>query len=119
MTMLTLQNIARSVLPLALTLVLCGHAADGAVVQNSGDGGDGSAEKGPEMLYGFPLTLRLNIGLVATIDPVMGEFKSVSTGLVPFFANSAAVAWKAQFLYVSNSYINGLPYNGSQIISYS
>lgn len=75
--------------------------------------------KGPEMLYGFPLTLRLNIGLVARIDPVTGEFASVSAGLVPFFANSAAVAWKAQFLYVSNRYINGMPYNGSQILGYS
>lgn len=118
------MRIHRGVLKFAglftLTLALCGSSLHGAVIGTvNGRSGDQSAKQAHEMLYGFPLTLRLNIGLTALIDPTSGGFHTVSTELVPFFANSPAVAMGSRFLYVSNSYIDGMPYNGSQIIGYS
>ena len=106
--------------PFALMLALCASPSHGAVVGGI-DAGSGnlSAQQAPEMLYGFPLTLRLNIAVTAAIDPTSGGFSTVSTGLVPLFANSPAVAMDSRYLYVSNSYIEGMPYNGSQILGYS
>ena len=117
--MSTLRNIARHVLPLTLMLALCvrGSAAT-AVGDTDGAGRDACHEKGREALYGFAIT-RLNLSEVATIDLCTGGFKSVSSGPVPFFANSSAVATKAGFLYISNSFINGGSNNGSQIFVYS
>jgi 6-phosphogluconolactonase len=43
----------------------------------------------------------------------------VSTGSVPFFANSSAVASNGRFLYISNSFINGGANSGSPIFGYS
>jgi 6-phosphogluconolactonase (cycloisomerase 2 family) len=71
-----------------------------------------------EMLYGFPQTLLLNSSVTATINPATGGFSSQSIGPVPVLASGGIVAVNAQFLYVSNSFINGLPQNGSQILAY-
>jgi 6-phosphogluconolactonase (cycloisomerase 2 family) len=117
--MCTLQRIARYVLPVALTLVLCGRGSAATVVGN-GDGAsrDACRRKGREMLYGFAIS-RLNLSETAAIDLCTGGFSSASSGPVPFFANSFAVATKAGFLYISNSIINGGANNGSQIFVYS
>jgi 6-phosphogluconolactonase (cycloisomerase 2 family) len=114
------RDVLKFAVPFTLMLMFCGSPLNGAVVGRVNAGSeDSSAEQAPEMLYGFPLTLRLNIGVTASIDPTSGGFHTVSTELVPFFANSPAVASHSRFLYVSNSYIDGLPYNGSQILTYS
>jgi 6-phosphogluconolactonase (cycloisomerase 2 family) len=118
MSMRTLRDVAKFALPLILMLVLCGHHASGSEAGNPARQ-HSKTKAGHEMLYGFPLTLRLNVGVTARIDPTTGEFHPVSSGLVPFFANSEAVVSNAQFLYVSNSFIDGQPDNGSQILGYS
>jgi 6-phosphogluconolactonase len=78
-----------------------------------GNGDDASRDacraKGREVLYGFASS-RLNISETAMIDLCTGGFKSASSGPVPFFASSYAVATKAGFLYISNA---------SQIFVYS
>ncbi len=117
MSMSICRDFLRFAFSLVLTLALCGSGSAAAVVHNADSSSD--AQTGAEVLYGFPLTLRLNIGVTATIDPTTGVFSTVFSGSVPLFANSTAVASNARFLYVSNSFINGLPNNGSQIIGYS
>jgi 6-phosphogluconolactonase (cycloisomerase 2 family) len=117
--MCTLRLIARYVLPLTLVLALCGFGSAATVVSNAdGVSKDVCGKKGREVLYGFAIS-RLNLSETATIDVCTGGFKSVSGGPVPFFANSFAVATKAGFLYISNSFINGSSNNGSQIFVYS
>jgi 6-phosphogluconolactonase len=117
--MCTVRSIARYVLPVALMLVLCGRGSAAMVVGNGdGDGRDTCHKKGREVLYGFAIS-RLNLSETATIDLCTGGFSSASSGPVPFFANSFAVATKAGFLYISNSFINGGANNGSQIFVYS
>jgi 6-phosphogluconolactonase (cycloisomerase 2 family) len=115
----TLRNIARYVLPLSLMLGLCGLGSAATVV-GDGDGAsrDACRAKGREVLYGFAIS-RLNLSETARIDVCTGGFTSVTGGPVPFFANSFAVATKAGYLYISNSFINGSSNNGSQIFVYS
>jgi 6-phosphogluconolactonase len=84
----------------------------------TGDSLGATCTKGPEMLYGFPQTLLLNSSATATINPTTGGFSSQSIGPVPVLASGGIVALNAQFLYVSNNFINGLPHNGSQILVY-
>lgn len=117
----TLQDVSKFAfsLTLTLTLALCGRGSGETVALNADSSGNPNAAKGREMLYGFPLTLRLNLGVTATINRSTGRFSAVSTGPVPLFANSTAVASHARFLYVSNSYIDGQPNNGSEILGYS
>jgi 6-phosphogluconolactonase (cycloisomerase 2 family) len=74
---------------------------------------------GPQVLYGFAETDVLNLSVTIPIDPSTGGFGTFSAGPTPFFANGAAVASNAQFLYISNSFIDGQPNNGSQIFGYS
>jgi 6-phosphogluconolactonase (cycloisomerase 2 family) len=117
--MCTLRFIARYVLPLTLVLALCGIGSAVTEVGNAdGVSKDECRKKGREMLYGFAIS-RLNLSETAAIDVCTGGFKSVSGGPVPFFANSFAVATKAGFLYISNSFIDGSSNNGSQIFVYS
>lgn len=71
-----------------------------------------------EMLYGFPQTLLLNSSVTATINPTTGGFSSQSIGPVPVLASGGMVSLNAQFLYVSNNFVNGSPQNGSQILAY-
>jgi 6-phosphogluconolactonase len=100
-------------------LALCGLGSAATVVGNAdGVSKDACRKKGREVLYGFAIS-RLNLSETATIDVCTGGFKSVSGGPVPFFANSFAVATKAGFLYISNSFIDGSSNNGSQIFVYS
>jgi 6-phosphogluconolactonase (cycloisomerase 2 family) len=72
------------------------------------------------VLYGFD-TGSINLAVSVTIDPSTGGFieTPIKINGSSFFANSAAVASNAQYLYISNSYIDGQPNNGSQIIGYS
>jgi len=114
--MRTFQNISKSVLPVILMLLFAGHGS--AQVDHAVSGSNACHEKGREVLYGFA-TSRLNISETATIDICTGGFNSASSGPVPFFANSFAVATKAGFLYISNSFIDGGSENGSQIFVYS
>jgi len=117
--MYTLRRIARYVLPLTLVLAVCGRGSAATVVGNAdGASKDACRKKGREALYGFAIS-RLNLSETATIDLCTGGFSSASSGPVPFFANSSAVATKAGFLYISNSFINGSSNNGSQIFVYS
>lgn len=117
--MCTLRSFARYVLPLSLMLALCGHGSAATVAANADGARRGACrEKGREVLYGFAIS-RLNLSETATIDLCTGGFTSVTGGPVPFFANSFAVATRARFLYISNSFINGSPNNGSQIFVYS
>jgi 6-phosphogluconolactonase len=71
-----------------------------------------------EMLYGFPQTTLLNSAVTATINPTTGGFSSQSIEPVPVLASGGIVVLGAQFLYVSNNFINGSPDNGSQILAY-
>jgi len=71
-----------------------------------------------EMLYGFPETMLLNSSVTATINPTTGGFSAQSIAPVPVLASGGMVALNAQFLYVSNNFIDGLPHNGSQILAY-
>jgi 6-phosphogluconolactonase (cycloisomerase 2 family) len=114
--MSTPRRISRYLLPLTLLLGLCGHGV-ATVVGNQGASGGACHQKGGEVLYGFAIS-RLNFSEMATIDLCTGGFNSASSGPVPFFANSFAVATQAGFLYISNSFINGGP-DGSQIFVYS
>jgi 6-phosphogluconolactonase (cycloisomerase 2 family) len=117
--MCTLRLVARYVLPLTLMLAWCRLGSAATVVGNAdGVAKDSCGKKGREVLYGFAIS-RLNLSETATIDVCTGGFKSVSGGPVPFFANSFAVATKAGYLYISNSFINGSSNNGSQIFVYS
>src|ERR1700678_3477425 len=114
------RHVLKFAVPFTLMLASFVSPLHGAVVGGVNAGSeDVSAKRDREMLYGLPLTLRLNIGVTASIDSSRGEFHTVSTKLVPFFANSPAAAAGSRFLYVSNSYSDGLPYNGSQIVGYS
>jgi 6-phosphogluconolactonase (cycloisomerase 2 family) len=116
--MCTLRSIARYILPLTLMLALCELTSAATGVSGAdGAGRDACHEKGGEVLYGFASS-RLNFSETATIDLCTGGFRSASSGAVPFFANSFAVATQAGFLYISNSFIDGGP-NGSQIFVYS
>src|SRR5579863_1319917 len=114
--MRTFRNISKFVLLLALILLLPGRGS--AEVNHAGNGSKACHEKGREALYGFAIS-RLNISETATIDLCTGGFNSATSGPVPFFANSFAVATQAGFLYISNSFINGGFNNGSQIFVYS
>ncbi len=111
--MCTLRSISTYILPLTLILALCGRGS--AATDASGDA---CHENAGEVLYGFAIS-RLNISETATIDLCTGGFSSASSGPVPFFANSFAVATQGGFLYISNSFIDGGSNNGSQIFVYS
>jgi 6-phosphogluconolactonase (cycloisomerase 2 family) len=115
-----LRSLATIVLPFSLALALAGCGSSGTAVCNASSGRScpGSAP-GPDILYSFASTLLLNISVTTIIDTSTGGFASVSSGLTPFFANGAAIASNAQFLYISNSFIDGQPNNGSQIFGYS
>jgi 6-phosphogluconolactonase len=117
--MRTLREVSRFVLPLTLLLALCARGS-AEIVAGKADSGnaDASQPKVHEMLYAFA-TSRLNISETVRIDSHTGAFVWVSTGSVPFFANSSAVASIGQFLYISNSFINGGAKSGSQIFGYS
>jgi len=110
-----LRNISRFVLPFTLMLTLCGRGS--AEVNHADNSGKACHENGGEALYGFAIS-NLNLSETATIDPCTGGFSSWSSGPVPFFANSFAVATTAGFMYISNSFING-GFGGSQIFVYS
>jgi 6-phosphogluconolactonase len=113
----TLQNVSSFILPLTLMLAM---STSGSAQARNADSGqtDATQPKHHEVLYAFA-TSRLNISETVHINSHTGAFTSVSTGSVPFFANSSAVASNAQFLYISNSFINGGADNGSQIFGYS
>jgi len=100
--MWTLRNIASYILPLPLMVALCGSGSAASVVANADGTNRNPCAKGREVLYGFAIT-RLNISETAAIDLCTGGFSSVSSGPVPFFATSFAVATQAGFLYISNS----------------
>ena len=105
-------SVPKFVLLSALLLALCG----GAIFSHASDGPN--SKKGHKFLYGFA-TSRLNIAITAKVNPRTGAFTSFSTGFVPFFANSAPVISNNQFMYFSNSFINGNAHSGSQIFGYS
>ncbi|MGA3091882.1 MAG: beta-propeller fold lactonase family protein [Terriglobales bacterium] len=98
-----------------LILVLCAGVVDGCSASGRENA---SRDKGHEVLYGFAIA-SLNISATARINRNTGGFNWASTGPVPFFANSAAVASSTGFLYISNSFINGVGNNGSQIFGYT
>jgi len=102
------QRFSKAVLPISLALALAGCGSSAKV-----------KTPGPEVLYGFASTSLLNLAINTTIDTSTGGFGTVNSGAAPFFANSTAVVANSQFLYASNSYINGIPNNGSQIFAYS
>jgi 6-phosphogluconolactonase (cycloisomerase 2 family) len=113
------RSLSRIVLLFTLALALARCGSSGNVVCNTSDGSNCTASQpGPEVLYGFASTSLLNIGVTTTIDASTGAFGALTSGPTPFFANGAAVASNAQFLYVSNSFIDGQPNNGSQIFGY-
>ncbi len=116
----SLCSLSRIALPLGLALALagCGSSGPGNVVCGASNGGSCPVLPGPEVLYGFAATTQLNLSVTTTIDASTGGFGTLSSGPTPFFANGAAVASNAQFLYVSNSFIDGQPNNGSQIFGY-
>jgi 6-phosphogluconolactonase (cycloisomerase 2 family) len=103
------QRFSKAVLPFSLALALAGCGSSGKKVSSPG----------PEVLYGFASTSLLNLAINTTINPSTGGFGTVTSGAAPFFANSTAIVANNQFLYASNSYINSLPNNGSQIFAYS
>jgi 6-phosphogluconolactonase (cycloisomerase 2 family) len=114
------RSLSRIVLLFSLALTLTGCGSNGSAVCNGvGDSACPVSKPGPEILYGFAQTDLLNLSVMTTIDSSTGGFGSVSSGPTPFFANGAAVVSNAQFLYISNSFIDGLPNNGSQIFGYS
>jgi 6-phosphogluconolactonase len=117
----SLRSLARIFLPFSLALALAGCGSSAPVVCNASSGGScPGATPGPQVLYGFAATDLLNSSVITTIDPSTGGFGTISFGNTPnIFANSAAVALNGQFLYISNSFIDGLPNNGSQMIGYS
>jgi 6-phosphogluconolactonase len=115
----SLGSLAKIALPLSLALALVGCGSSKNMVCNTGGGGTcPGAPPGPEVLYGFASTDVLNLSVTTTIDANTGGFGTFSSGPTPFFANGAAVASNAQFLYISNSFIDGVPNNGSQIYGY-
>jgi hypothetical protein len=115
----SLRNLSKIVLPFSLALALVGCGSSATVVCNgSSVGSCPGSGLGPEVLYGYASTDLLNLSVITTIDPSTGGFGAFTTGPTPFFANGAAVASNAQFLYISNSFIDGLPNNGSQIYGY-
>jgi 6-phosphogluconolactonase len=73
----------------------------------------------PEILYGAPSSELLNQFINATIDPNTGGFSSVSVGTIPLFDTGGMVAVNVRFLYISTTFVNGLPNNGSEIFGYS
>jgi 6-phosphogluconolactonase len=111
-----LWRLSRIVVPFSLALALAGCGSSASVLCTAGSGGSCSS---PEVLYGFAATTLLNLSVTTTIDPSTGAFGTLASGPTPFFANGAAVASNAQFLYISNSFIDGQPNNGSQIFGYS
>jgi 6-phosphogluconolactonase (cycloisomerase 2 family) len=114
------RSLSRIVLPFSLALALAGCGSSGDLACNATGGGSCPASPpGPEVLYGFASTSLLNIGVTTTIDIGTGGFNSVSSGPTPFFGNGPAVVSNARFLYISNSFIDGQPNNGSQIFGYS
>jgi 6-phosphogluconolactonase len=117
----SLRSLSRIVLPCGLVLALAGCSSSGNVVCNASSGGTcPGATPGPEVLYGYAATMSTNASVLIPINPSTGGFGTFSPPApAPFYANSAAVALNAQFLYISNSYIDSLPDNGSQIIGYS
>jgi 6-phosphogluconolactonase (cycloisomerase 2 family) len=114
-----LWRFAKIVLPFGFALALAGCGSGGSVVCNASSGSGCSSPPGPEVLYGFASTTTLNLSVTATIDASTGGFGTVSSGPTPFFANSAAVASNNQYLYISNSFIDGQPNNGPQIFGFS
>jgi 6-phosphogluconolactonase (cycloisomerase 2 family) len=115
------RDFSRIVLPLSLALALVGCGTSPKIVCNGTSVSSASCpvSPGPEVLYGFAETTFLNLSMSTTIDASTGGFGNITSGPTPFFANGAAVASNAQFLYISNSYIDGQPNNGSQIFGYS
>jgi 6-phosphogluconolactonase len=113
-------SLSRIALPLGLALALaaCGSSGPGNLVCGASNGGGCPISPGPEVLYGFAATTQLNLSVTTTIDASTGGFGALSSGPTPFFANGAAVVSNARFLYVSNSFIDGQPNNGSQIFGY-
>src|ERR1035438_2085839 len=105
-------GVSKLVLVSAIMLALCGAA----ILSYASD--EAKSKKGHNFLYGFA-TSRLNIAITAKINPHTGAFTSTSTGAVPFFANSTPVVLNSQFMYLSNSFINGVANGGSQIFGYS
>jgi 6-phosphogluconolactonase (cycloisomerase 2 family) len=112
------HGLSRIVILLGLALALAGCGSSGNAVCGGASGISCYSHAGPEVLYGFAATTQLNLSVTATIDASTGGFGTPSSGPTPFFANGAAVASNAQFLYVSNSFIDGQPNNGSQIFGY-
>jgi 6-phosphogluconolactonase (cycloisomerase 2 family) len=115
--MFTLSSLSNSALPITFMLIWCSQIS--AETRNPGRNERPPCQaKGAEVLYGFA-TSRLNLAEVASIDICTGGFSSASSGSVPFFANSPAVATAAGFLYISNSFIDGGQGSGSQILVYA
>jgi len=118
----SLRNLSQIALlfSLALALAGCGSSRNNVVCNAANSGSCPDPAPGPEMLYGFAATESLNASVLLPIDPSTGGFGTFSPpSPTPFFANGAAVASNAQFLYISNSFIDGQPNNGSQIFGYS
>jgi 6-phosphogluconolactonase len=116
----SLRSLAKIVLPFSVALALTGCGSSRNMACNASGGSSCSAPvPGPQVLYGFAETDVLNLSVTIPIDPSTGGFGTFSAGPTPFFANGAAVASNAQFLYISNSFIDGQPNNGSQIFGYS
>jgi 6-phosphogluconolactonase len=116
----TLRILSTIVCSFNLALALAGYGPSALPVCYAASSGKlKTVNKGHVALYGFAATSRLSISVTARIDPNTGGFSWASSGPVPFFANGAAVASNARFLYISNSFINGQFNNGSQVFGYS
>jgi 6-phosphogluconolactonase len=114
----SLRILSTIVFSCSFVLALAGLISSGPHVSYAAGEAKESPEKGHKVLYGFA-TARINLTVTAKINPRTGGFASVAVGAVPFFANSPAVGLNGNYLYVSNSFIKGIPNNGSQIFGYS
>jgi|SRR5271157_1354092 len=113
------RSLSRIVVPFSLALSLAACGSSGNAVCGGASGISCYSQPGPEVLYGFAATQTLNFSVIIPVDPSTGGFGAFSSGPTPFYANGAAVASNAQFLYISNSFIDGQPNNGSQIFGFS